>query len=242
MVYYKQDLQMFYNFKYTNRKRLLALFLLGDENCKCFPSKSSYNCRYLHEMIYVAFLQNKNFVDLEDKKWMMSEMVDYDSILGFRFFLEHDVSINFGMTRAVQNGNLEMLKFAINHGGNINYDNGVLLTIACGRGHLDIVHFLYQNNIKHPYTDNSRHPLLCVCMHSGPGTLDVLKYLIQREEFPGVIKYKALRCSIVYKQIEKVKYLIENGADVQYQIQTAIKVATKNNDIPMVEYFKSLPQ
>ena len=120
---------------------------------------------------------------------------------------------------ASHNGNLELVKFLINHMANVNQSCGVLemtpLHVASLEGKARVVKYLLENGAvvdakeKHGYT-----PL---CVASSKGHLESVKYLI---EFKAKVnqkclnEYTPLHIAVENGQIEIVKYLIENGANI----------------------------
>jgi len=101
---------------------------------------------------------------------------------------EYGANVNFNnnkymlspLRHAARSGQLEMVKFLVDHGAIIDAkaeDQATALTAACGKGHLEIVKVLIQKgaNINVPDKDGDT-PLINAC--SG-GRYEVVKYLLE---------------------------------------------------------------
>jgi hypothetical protein len=159
-----------------------------------------------------------------------------------------DLRVGTGSTpllRASQFGQLEMVKYLIANGADINAQNvfGTPLVVASRNGHLEIVKYLIANgadiNAKNGvgYT-----PLMWA---SKSGNLETVKYLIG-EGVDIDTKSKdgstALIIASGHGNLEIVKYLRSKGADIDIKDsegKTALDYARINNDKHLVDYFQN---
>ncbi len=136
-----------------------------------------------------------------------------------------DVIDNRGLTALVgasTNGKLEVVKYLISQGADINIrtkaknnNDFTALIMASGGGHLEVVKFLVANGAN--VNDKTKGGGTALMAASANGHLSVIKFLISKG---ANINAKtndggtALIMASAYGHIEVMNYLIENGADV----------------------------
>ncbi len=68
------------------------------------------------------------------------------------------------------------------------------------------------------------------------GHLGIIKYLINNKNINTFSEYLLYKAAY-YGQTEIVKYLVENGADIHMDVNTALKTAASYGFIDIIKYF-----
>ena len=71
---------------------------------------------------------------------------------------------------------------------------------------------------------------------AGNGQLDIIKCLVENGADIHAWEDYALRCACSYGQLDMVKYLIEKGANIHAYNDEALRYATGNGYLEIVEY------
>jgi len=142
-----------------------------------------------------------------------------------------DKNTNNAMFSASNNNKVEVLKYFLDSG--VDPDNGKTgitpLRQACLNGDLNEVKFLVEHGAKVNGREGEGEPLIT---NSGYGTNEILEYLIKKganvNAVPishGGISASALSTAISFGDLEKIKILVENGANIEYQTKDGKKVS-----------------
>ena len=131
-----------------------------------------------------------------------------------QLILENETGINNNtlLMDASRLGNLEILKFSIERGADINYKMGnqTALIEASAGGHLEIVKYLVENG-----AEDINNALMSA---SASGHLETVKYLIENGANINITNHLTdrtiLMTAVRNGNLEVVQYLIECGADV----------------------------
>ena len=134
------------------------------------------------------------------------------------------------LDKAAQKGYLDIVKYLIEHGANININEQ---TICCAleRGHFDVVEYLIEHgaNIHAGYDYALRHA-------SEYGHLEIVKYLVEHGADIHTYDDYALRAASTYGFFEIVKYLVEQGADIHTLDDSALRWASVHGYFDTVRY------
>lgn len=139
--------------------------------------------------------------------------------------------IENGIVHAVDQGNLEIVKFLISENPDIAKKNGELITHAAREGQLEIFRFLHQNGADITFRKNE--PLIEAAKL---GKLPIVEYFIQNNLNISVENNLALRKATKYNRLEVVKYLVANGADIHAKNDEVVKISAKSGNIEQLDY------
>jgi hypothetical protein len=134
---------------------------------------------------------------------------------------------------------LEVVKYLIEHGANINADNDAALRFSAQNGHLEIVKYLIEHGANiHSVNDHALR------FSAQKGHLEIVKYLIEHGANIHDKNDHALRLSAQKGHLEIVKYLIEHGADINViknntTLDKVIKDYIKTRNISLYKNYKS---
>jgi ankyrin repeat protein len=82
------------------------------------------------------------------------------------------------MYELAENGDLEMVKFLVEHGADVNCDDGLPLMCSAEYGHLDIVKFLIEHGADIYIDKNNDIGISALQMSASHGHLEVVKFLV----------------------------------------------------------------
>ncbi len=132
---------------------------------------------------------------------------------------------------AVEKNNIDIVKFFVNKGVDLNEDDGDLICVASQYGYLDVVKYLVESEADiHADNDYS----LRVAAVSGK--LDIVKLLVENGADIRADNDYALQWACINGHLEIVKYLVESGADVNAINNDAIKQASEYGYLEVVKY------
>jgi len=119
---------------------------------------------------------------------------------------------------ALENKNLERIKFLADNGFNIEWrdiDNDTTFTKAVRFGNLDVVKYLITKSYK--LTSSEREFLLTEA--NKRGYVEIFKFINNYGESDNYVKNNShlLKAALDNKDLEMAKILIENGADINFQ-------------------------
>jgi len=133
---------------------------------------------------------------------------------------------NKGLLIASDKGYLEIVKFLIQNGADINTDDGGALRFSSYYGHFPIVKYLIKNGA------NMRIEALTEA--SVKGYLEIVKFLVENTKD---INYDlALRFASKSSHLDIVKFLVENGANVNAEDDYSLRIASKNGHTEVVKF------
>ena len=132
---------------------------------------------------------------------------------------------------ASQEGELSLIKYAIENGADLHYDADGALSYASRGGHLDVVKWLIANGAAIRADDD-----LPVGWASQKGYLDIVKYLVEKGADIHADGEFALREAAEQGHVPVVKYLLERGADIHAYDDYSLIYATYAGHLPVVKY------
>ena len=138
------------------------------------------------------------------------------------------------LTGAAKQGELSLVKFALEKGASVHaYCDGALRN-ASEKGHLEVVKYLIENGADiHTIND---YPLR---QASENGHLEVVKYLLKQGADIHAAHDSALYFATLNNHYHVVKYLIEHGADIHTKNDRVIKLAIEHKRFEILNYLKS---
>ena len=183
--------------------------------------------KFFLNVIYYIFKMKEKYEfeytegDFKKQYFILKEASNYDDIDNL-------------LTEAAKQGELSLVKFALEKGANVHaYADGALRN-ASEKGHLEVVKYLIENGADiHTIND---YPLR---QASENGHLETVKYLLQQGANIHAVYDSALYFATLNNHYHVVKYLIEHGADMHAKNDRVIKLAIKYKRFEILNYLKS---
>lgn len=145
--------------------------------------------------------------------------------------------------RACESANLDIVKFLVEHGTDVNKDDGngrTPLSYAVYRGYENIVKYLVEHGTDINKTDKQKATALCWASYYGHE--GIVKYLVEHGADVNTIDYKgnaALTLASEKGLKEIVQYLVEHGADINKKNKkgaTPLHIACEKGHEDVVKY------
>lgn len=152
---------------------------------------------------------------------------------------------------AAGEGELDLVKYAVNNGASVvAYDNGALRG-AAARGYLDMVKFLVgkganiHQNILQYSAQNGHLEVVKYLVENGvdtrntlkhAGNLEVAEYLANHGADIGREKDEALKFTALKGRLDVLKWLIDNGADIHIEQDYPLRWAAHKGHFEIVKY------
>lgn len=142
-----------------------------------------------------------------------------------KWYLEQGYNPNMALSLAIINNRLPIVQEVVERG--IHRHNEYLVTMAASRGFIDIVKYLGDNKFPVHFS--------ALKYSARYGHLEQLKYLLQ---FYAISDHddKLFRTAAEYNQIDIVKYLISQGAQIHARADEPLKWAVENRNRDLVEF------
>ncbi len=153
---------------------------------------------------------------------------------GYELYLEKIIgnldkrSKNEMLFIAARKGYLDIVKYLLRQGANINANQDISLDTAARNGHLDVVEFLVENGAN---IDSDQYS--AVESAALEGHFDVVKYLVEKE--PASINI-AFRTAAGAGHLDIMKYLLQKGADIHIDNDEAVEDAVYNGFLDVIKY------
>lgn len=168
--------------------------------------------------------------------------IDKDNLNIFRDLIENmemkypNEQLDVYLQHAVEHSKLDIVKYLINKGVKIDYFMPYILSHAAEKGNVELFKYL----VKHGYKQNLEGEYILA--HAAfYGKIDLVKYLLSVGA-PDISKNNALIHAVKSKnileetQIEIVKALLNNGANIHHNNDLALKTASSNDNLEVVKY------
>lgn len=159
------------------------------------------------------------------------------------------------LRRASKNGHFEIVKLLLENGVNIHAGKDSALYVSCVNGHTDIVKLLVEKgadislsgsmnevNIHFGGTNHlgDTHTTSALQQAAYKGHVEITKFLLeihrQRGEFPEKDLLSDILGNVAeHGHFEVAKLMLENGADVHYDSDIALRSASDNGEIEIVK-------
>lgn len=139
------------------------------------------------------------------------------------------------LVQSVMHGELNLVKYSLKNGIDINTSYSSAIKEAAHYGHLEILKCLEEAGGNIFVNDN--FPLRLAAAY---GHLEVIKYLIGRGADIHAYENYSLIISVKNGNIEIVKYLVDHGADVINHKNRCLKIARDYKHSEIEEYLKQL--
>jgi ankyrin repeat protein len=156
-----------------------------------------------------------------------------------KYALEQGANIHFNNDEALrwasEKGHLEVVKYLVEQGANIHAENDIALRHASSDGYFEVVKYLVEKGANIHALDDG-----ALRWASENGHFEVVKYLVEHGANIHAEHDWALRLASKYGQLEVVKYLVEKGANIHAENDFALRWASKKGHLEVVKYLKSL--
>ena len=214
MIYYRQgDMNSFEQL--SDEHKFLAMFLLGNRDEMDHFHPPDYN-----QNLYLQFkrMLNGDKIDQNNLDKMLRTMAQAGNMKGLKYFeakgatilaAEGETDMESPLSEASTGGNVEMVKYLVEHGADIHFWEDTPLINASYMGHLDIVKYLLEQGAN----VNAKNNAALIEAARG-GRLNLVKYLA--EEHNADIHGQnddAFRQASMNGHLDIVKYLVEHGVD-----------------------------
>lgn len=135
---------------------------------------------------------------------------------------------------AAESGYIDLVKYSIKLGSNVNVSNDEPIIKSCIFGHIEVVKFLVESGAN--YKVNSNEPFCKACANRH---INVVKYLLTLDIDINANSYELLRTSIKYKNQEIFNLLINRGADIFTLANILLFTSIDNRMDSITSYFIS---
>ncbi len=177
----------------------------GTIKYKDYVKQRDWKNFYLSIIYYIDKLEkeyNFNYIEERKKEKNLSAELEYLSRKSIPKYIKYNENLNFVLKNATKNPNLPVVKYLVERGADIHYDNEYALRWAIGNGDLDIVKYLNEQgadiHISYDY------PLRWA---SERGHLPVVKYLVENKANIHANHDEALRIAKLNNHLDIVNYL-----------------------------------
>jgi ankyrin repeat protein len=165
---------------------------------------------------------------------------------------EETININVQLRKEAHKGNLEKVKQLIEDGADISFESHAALRFAAQEGHINIVQFLIERALRYAIANN--HPKVARLLIEHKADIayakkaavkcmfhpdKVIQFLEQEEE---KLKEETININVQLRKeayegnLEKVKQLIEDGADISFESHAALRFAAQEGHINIVQF------
>jgi len=127
-------------------------------------------------------------------------------------------------------GDLDRVKFFVNLGADIHYEDDICIWFAAQNGHFEIVRYFVEKGIK-------TYPL---SISAEKGHLEIVRYLVEKGANIHFCEDAALRYSAEKGHLEIVRYLVEKGANIHARQDYALKNSLFWKHLNVYNYLKNL--
>lgn len=141
----------------------------------------------------------------------------------------------YGICFAVNANNLEIIKFLVEYGADVHYNDNYSLREASRSGRLDILMYLVNECNIDPAINNNE----VLVAASKNGHIDIVKFLLDHPKVTTIDNY-ALSEAVSNGNIDIVKLLVEHGADAKSCYDFAMKYAANKGYSKTIKYITSI--
>lgn len=156
-------------------------------------------------------------------------------LLYCRSYNSYDVNfLNKCLIISCKTNKIEIVRFLVNIGADVRYDNDLALRISSELGFYEIVRFLVimQSDVNAFNGD----ALISACQN---GHTKVVEFLLKNRANPTCMQNLAIEVACKNGHTEIVKLLIENGANINESIPSLLVISTKKNYYDIVQLLLS---
>ncbi|PVU88970.1 hypothetical protein BB559_005283 [Furculomyces boomerangus] len=235
----------------------------GADTTICRDLDSFLNSQNIHPT-FANTINNEKQTTEDAKVYTLQEASSNGYLDIVKYLVKSGVNIHenneIALKEASENGYLDVVKYLVEKGADIHADQDWALGMASKSGYLDIVEYLVEKGAKVQARENFALGIACWNKR-----LDIAKYLIENgadiiaeTHWKQIFKDKNTHLDVVNYLLERglyfskpysilgvvsskgnlefVKYLVENGADIRTNNDVAFRSASLNGHLDVVKY------
>lgn len=178
-------------------------------------------------------IDQSNGANLQD---ILEKVISHGNLELVKFLVEKGIDIHYEddapVRYASEDGYVDIVKYLVEQGADIHALDDFALRFASERGHLDVVEYLVGQGAN-VNSDND----FALRVASQNGYLKIAKILVEN----GADVNVGFQVSSEYGGLEMVKYMVSKGADVHANNDSALRNAIKYGHDDVADYLRSLP-
>ncbi len=183
-------------------------------------------------------------LDLKLKFYALSGAIDNDDLALVQFLLSRGEDIDHVLILAAKHGKVDLIRYALQNGADIHYNDDIALVFAAEEGRVNAVKYLLENGAD----VNAQHGAALYFAIAGDHH-EIVRGLISPDETwnikaPGadihIDNDGPLRLALIEGHPYIVKYLLANNADISSIDEEVLTIADANDHHDVVEYFLSV--
>lgn len=156
-----------------------------------------------------------------------------------------DANDNEALINAAQAGHFNIVQYLVQHGAKINANDNEALINAAQAGHLNIVEYLTLKGLNINAIDNRALNYALVAVidvykkndgKTGKVYIPIIRYLINNGANVNIKNGYALRTITKYGDVSDVQYLISKGANIHVNNDEALSNAISAGNIDLIKY------
>ena len=192
--------------------------------------------------LYVDSLSKEDKKEIKNKH--LKELIELginnfsiknNNLVLLQYLIENNSITNDNSLRsAARNGHLDVIKYLVDHGANVNAEDDEALILASKYGHLDVVEYLVDHGANIHAQDDQALIYATRNCH-----VDIVKYLVDHGANVNAEDNTALSYASENGEIKVVKYLVDHGANVNAEDDYALIWASINGHKDIVKYLQS---
>jgi len=144
-----------------------------------------------------------------------------------KFYLKHKKDISPFIRSASYNGHINVVKFILDNGGDIHYEEDIGLEMACENGELEMVKFLVLHG-----ADKSKGFKTAITY----GRYDIVKFFVEKGVDINLDDGYAIRVACYQNYRSMIYYLVEKGADIHSQNNYPVRIACSEGYLDLIKY------
>ena len=205
-------------------------FLEFDKLLIKIGDKYYYNIEYSKQQLIDKINQHPNY-KVRNKALQDLELIN-ESV--YTDFIDVHTENNDALRWAAEKGDIDMVKFLVEKGADINANDGLALFLAANIGNYDMVKYLVEKGADiHACNDSA------LCCAAENGSLDVLKFLVEKGADINA-NGSVLAWAVYSKNLDMIEYLVEQGADISANNYQVLEWAKQNKHTKVLKYLKSV--
>lgn len=147
------------------------------------------------------------------------------------------MNINEKLLKYAEKGNLKKVKYCIEHGANVNYEDDRAIILSIKNDHLEVIFYLLDNGA-------NIHNYSAIYYITNNCNQTFITYLMKNNLLIFYEYSQLLKIGVIYHDIEFIKYLFQeyvtyyaNSIDFNFYLNRALYDSIEYNRLDAVEYF-----
>lgn len=239
VIYYTAKMQEIYKFEYKSGdfKSQYELLKITRSDSK-YPSNDDLFLESVQQgFLDLAKYANGKKVSKDIKGISLGVAAKIGNYEIVKWLVEDGVNIHYeedaALSFASEKGHQEIVKYLVEKGADIHERDDVALGYASRNGNLEIMQFLVEAG-----ANVNAHNGYALRIAASKGHLDAVKYLIEHGADINVMGGEPLIGAAYNRKLDVVKYLVSRGADPHAKKDTALQLAEKNGHTEISKYLR----